>query len=97
MRFRLTQPAVTARIRNLEQTIGSALFSRGGGGMRLTERGEVLLKYAEKFESLHDLMTRDIVAPDALEGRLRIGVSETICPMLAAGTDRAAARALSAP
>ncbi|MCV2873636.1 LysR family transcriptional regulator [Defluviimonas sp. WL0050] len=76
--LRLTQPAVTARIRNLEQTIGSALFSRGTGGMRLTERGELLLKYAEKFESLHDLMTRDIVAPDALEGRLRIGVSETI-------------------
>ncbi|MGB3315505.1 MAG: LysR family transcriptional regulator [Albidovulum sp.] len=74
----LTQPAVTARIRNLELTVGTALFTRGGGGMRLTEKGEVLVKHAEKFESLHDLMMRDLVAPDAMEGRLRIGVSETI-------------------
>ena len=76
--LRLTQPAITTRIKNLEQAIGSKVFVRGPGAPRLTARGEVLLKYAESFESLHGLMEHEIVSPDALEGRLRLGVSETI-------------------
>lgn len=74
----LTQPAVTTRIKNLERTIGAEVFARGPGGPRLTPKGEILLRYAESFERLHGLMERDIVAPDAVEGRLRLGVSETI-------------------
>ncbi|MBV2361188.1 LysR family transcriptional regulator [Thalassococcus sp. CAU 1522] len=74
----LTQPAVTARIRNLEASIGAALFDRHGGGLRLTKRGEMLLGYAEQFERLTGLVQRDITAPEGVEGRLRLGVSETI-------------------
>lgn len=74
----LTQPAVTTRIKNLEMSIGAEVFARGPGGPRLTPKGETLLRYAESFERLHGLMERDIVADDAVEGRLRLGVSETI-------------------
>ncbi|TNF57928.1 MAG: LysR family transcriptional regulator [Rhodobacteraceae bacterium] len=74
----LTQPAVTARIKNLEDSLGCALFDRSGGGMRLTKRGELLLAHAEKFEHLSDLVDRDVVDPAGVEGRLRLGVSETI-------------------
>jgi len=74
----LTQPAVTARIRNLEQAIGADLFDRSAGGMRLTKRGEMLVSYAERFEHLLRLLERDIVEPGGIEGRLRLGVSETI-------------------
>lgn len=74
----LTQPAVTARIRNLEAALGAELFERASGGIRLTRRGEMLLSYAEQFERLIGLVQRDIVAPDGIEGRLRLGVSETI-------------------
>ncbi|MFD1344344.1 LysR family transcriptional regulator [Litorisediminicola beolgyonensis] len=74
----LTQPAVTARIKALEDTVGAALFDREGGGMRLTKRGELLLSYAEKFEHLSEMVTRDVISPESLEGRLRLGVSETI-------------------
>jgi DNA-binding transcriptional LysR family regulator len=74
----LTQPAVTARIRNLEATIGAELFLRTGSGMKLTKRGELLLNYAERFEQLSGLMQRDVVDPAGVEGRLRLGVSETI-------------------
>ncbi|MGA0868381.1 MAG: helix-turn-helix domain-containing protein, partial [Planctomycetota bacterium] len=35
----LTQPAVTARLRNLELTLGTAIFDRSEGGNRLTKRG----------------------------------------------------------
>jgi len=74
----LTQPAVTARLRNLKDALGAELFDRSAGTMRLTKRGEMLLSYAEEFERLGGLVQRDIVDPDGIEGRLRLGVSETI-------------------
>ena len=74
----LTQPAITARIKNLEQAIGAEVFSRGPGGLSLTPRGEILLRHAEAMEQLQGMMERDVVGPDAVEGRLRLGVSETI-------------------
>ena len=74
----LTQPAVTARIKNLESALGCALFERRSGRMKLTKRGELLLVHAEKFEHLADLVERDVVDPQGVDGRLRLGVSETI-------------------
>lgn len=74
----LTQPAVTARIRNLEQSIGAPLFERGAGGMRLTKRGELLVGYAEAHDRLARNIQRDVMDPAGVEGRLRLGVSETI-------------------
>ena len=74
----LTQPAVTARIKNLEDALACPLFDRQSGGMRLTKRGELLLVHAEKFEHLTELVERDVVDPMGVEGRLRLGVSETI-------------------
>lgn len=74
----LTQPAVTARIKNLEETLACDLFDRTSGGMKLTKRGELLLAHAEKFERLSELVERDVVDPAGVEGRLRLGVSETI-------------------
>ena len=74
----LTQPAVTARIKNLEETLACELFDRRSGVMKLTKRGELLLEHAEKFERLAELIERDLVDPAGVEGRLRLGVSETI-------------------
>ncbi|MEM1429858.1 MAG: LysR family transcriptional regulator [Pseudomonadota bacterium] len=74
----LTQPAVSARIKALEETLGLALFERTAGGMHLTKGGEILRTYAEQFEHLSDRVARDLVAPDSVDGRLRLGVSETI-------------------
>lgn len=48
----LTQPAVTTRIKKLEDNLGVALFERHASGMKLTKRGELLLQYAEQFERL---------------------------------------------
>lgn len=74
----LTQPAVTARIKNLEESLDCALFDRTQGGMKLTKRGELLVRHAEKFEYLTQLIERDLVDPAGVEGRLRLGASETI-------------------
>ncbi len=74
----LTQPAVTARIKNLEDTLSCDLFDRTSSGMMLTKRGELLLAYAEQFEHLSELVAKDIIDPAGVEGHLRLGVSETI-------------------
>ena len=44
----VTQPAVTAHIKSMEQELGIALFRRTPGRIELTESGEVLLPKAEK-------------------------------------------------
>jgi DNA-binding transcriptional LysR family regulator len=74
----LTQPAVTTRIRNLEQSLSADLFDRTGTGLRLTKRGELLLRHAEQFEQLGELVARDVIDPQGTEGHLRLGVSETV-------------------
>lgn len=74
----LTQPAVTTRIKNLEASLSCELFDRTSGGMKLTKRGELLLAHAEKFEHLGELVQRDVVDPAGVEGRLRLGASETV-------------------
>lgn len=74
----VTQPAVTTRIKNLEAALSCALFERTPEGMKLTKRGELLMAHAEKFEHLVELVARDVVDPAGVEGRLRIGASETI-------------------
>lgn len=74
----LTQPAVTARIKNLEGALACILFERRSDGMHLTKRGELLMVHAQKFEHLMELIARDVVDPQGIEGRLRLGVSETI-------------------
>ncbi|WP_099827163.1 LysR family transcriptional regulator [Oceaniglobus indicus] len=74
----LTQPAVSARIRNLETGLSQTLFDRTPGGLRLTRDGETMLRYAERYEQLNELVERHVVNPDALDGLLRIGSAETV-------------------
>ena len=45
----LTQPAVSQHIRQLEQDLGATLFIRGEGPLKLTQEGEIAIKYAKEF------------------------------------------------
>ncbi|WP_424967511.1 LysR family transcriptional regulator [Dinoroseobacter sp. S375] len=74
----LTQPAVTSRIKALEETLGTALFERNAKGMRLTQRGDLLVHYAQQFQHLSNLVEERVVDAHAVEQLLRLGVSETI-------------------
>jgi len=73
----LTQPAVTARIKNLEQALGVDLFDRQRA-MALTKSGIALISYAEQYLKLGDLIVRDVAKDDSVDMLFRIGVSETI-------------------
>ncbi|HHW37981.1 MAG TPA: LysR family transcriptional regulator [Bacillales bacterium] len=45
----LSQPSVTARIRNLEISLDCTLFNREGKNLTLTSEGEALVEYAEQI------------------------------------------------
>ena len=74
----LTQPAVTTRIKSLEDALGTSLFERESAGMRLTKRGDMLVYYAEQFQHLSDLVEEHVVETSAVDRLIRLGVSETI-------------------
>ena len=74
----LTQPAVTTRIKSLEDVLGTSLFERESAGMRLTKRGDMLIHYAEQFQHLSDLVEEHVVDTSAVDRLIRLGVSETI-------------------
>lgn len=77
-KIHISQPAVTTRIRNLEKSLNTTLFDRSTTGMTLTKRGEALVRYAEQYLQLGELIKRDVADTSNSELRLRVGVSETI-------------------
>jgi DNA-binding transcriptional LysR family regulator len=72
-----TQPAVSQRIAALEHEYGT-LFERRSRDVALTERGRVLLGFAERFLSLQAEMEAALAEAGRTTGTLRLGVSETI-------------------
>lgn len=70
----LSQPAVSAHIKALEDELGLTLFERNARGMALTAAGERLLDYAEKvLAARQDLLHEAGRLKGAAHGRLRIG------------------------
>jgi DNA-binding transcriptional LysR family regulator len=72
----LTQPALSARLKNLERELGIDLFVRTPKGVRLTEAGEAFRPYAQRvLETL--AQGREVLAGLATgeAGRLMIGAA----------------------
>ncbi len=73
-----TQPALTSSVRRLEQDCGAALFERDGRGIRLTEAGKVLLKWARRMRFDVEDAKRELSAiGQGLTGHVRIGIVPT--------------------
>ena len=74
----VSQPAVTARVKELEEVLGIALLSRSQQGVQLTPAGREVLDHAQRLLKLGDELERfgkHEVPP--LDGMLRIGADET--------------------
>ncbi len=70
----LSQPAVTAQIKALEEETGLALFDRTTSGVMLTEAGKLLLPEAEKIlAGSRDMLNKARSLKGQLTGKLRIG------------------------
>jgi DNA-binding transcriptional LysR family regulator len=75
----LTQPAVSHQIKLLEQELGVKLFVRGGGRLKMTEAGELLLPWARRLlYDMNELKEMMSSAQDVCAGELRIMCSACI-------------------
>lgn len=73
-----TQQALTSSVRRLEDACGTALFEKAGRGIRLTEAGTVLLKWAQRMRLDVEDAKRELSAIGAgVSGHVRIGIVPT--------------------
>lgn len=80
----VSQSAVSAQIRKLEQALGHDLFDRSGRSLVLTPEGEVVLQYADEIFRLGNELRATVAG--GLPGRpmkLTVGVSATIPNLVA--------------
>ncbi|QEI06162.1 LysR family transcriptional regulator [Pigmentiphaga aceris] len=83
VRLHRTQPALTSSIRRLEADCGTALFEKAGRGIKLTEAGKVLLKWAQRMrfdveDAKHEIETIGL----GLAGHVRLGIVPTAAQFL---------------
>jgi DNA-binding transcriptional LysR family regulator len=75
-RLHLSQPAVSAHIKAIEETLGLALFERTPRGMSMTVEGQRLFGKAEQILSAHrDLLEEATRIKGRLTGKLRLGTA----------------------
>lgn len=73
-----TQPAVSHRIAQLEQSLGVRLLHRDNKTVSPTASGRKLLGYAERTVRLRSDILASIRNPEEIEGTLRLGIVETL-------------------
>jgi DNA-binding transcriptional LysR family regulator len=73
-----TQPAISHRIAQIEEEIGSKLLTRESRNVTPTPRGRQLLSYAEKMIAMRAEMLAALRDVAAIRGVVRLGVAETI-------------------
>lgn len=77
-RLHTTQSAVSQRIEALEKVLGTRLLDRLPRRALPTATGRALLPYAEQMLQLRTEMVRAVGEPRSIQGKVRLGVSETI-------------------
>ena len=71
----VTQSAVSARIRQLEDTLGTQLFTRQRNDIRLTSQGRYLQKHAEAIVHTWTRAQQETGMPEMFTGTLAIGAT----------------------
>jgi DNA-binding transcriptional LysR family regulator len=69
----ISQTAVSARIRTLEERLGRSVFVRNKNGASLTPAGEQFLRYAPMFVQLWERARHQVAVPKGRRGVLTIG------------------------
>lgn len=74
----LTQSAVSFRIRQLEASLGTGLFSRQRGNIHLTTAGERLVPYAESILQTLGRAKQDVILSDQSVEQVSMGASPSV-------------------
>lgn len=77
-KLHVSQPSISAQIRELEETLGEKLFRRAGRSNVLTEAGQIAYRHADEIFSLgRELVSAVKQRPTARAIRLYVGVADS--------------------
>ncbi len=77
-RLRVSQSALSAQIRQLEESLGEPLFARVGRALELTEAGRVALSFADDIFAAGDALRATLARGRAGSQALRVGAVATL-------------------
>lgn len=77
----ISQSAVSQAVKNLEKKLGHTLFVRSTKRVILTPEGELLLQHVKPALSMLNEGEAVLSGEGNLTGQLRIGASDTLCPI----------------
>ena len=72
-RLHVTQTAVSARVRNLEELLGRKLFVRNKSGALLTSAGEQFLRYAQTLVQVWERARHQVAVPPGRRAVVTVG------------------------
>jgi len=72
-RLHITQTAVSARVRSLEQTLGRQLFVRNRAGASLTPAGERFLRHARTLVQVWEQARHQVAVPPGMRAVVTVG------------------------
>jgi len=82
--LRLAQPTLSGQIHTLEGTLGEKLLERAGRGLRLTEMGRVVFRYADEIFTLGRELAESVKGrPTGRPLRLAVGVADALPKLVA--------------
>ena len=79
----VSQPSLSASVKNLEEELGVRLFERGRRGVLVTDAGEQIVAQARRaLEEADRVKSVARQGRDPLQGVLRLGIIHTVAPYL---------------
>ncbi len=73
--LKLSQPTISAQLRQLEDSLGVSLFEKVGRRLKLTAEGQIAVRYAEEIFSLGEELTTVLSGGvEQRQSELRVGV-----------------------
>jgi LysR family transcriptional activator of nhaA len=80
----VSQPSISAQLKQLEESLGTPLFTRTSRSLVLTDTGQTVLEYAEEIFSLgRERLTAVRQGPGQRPVRLHVGVVDSVPKIIA--------------